>query len=181
MTDIQDVYFEWMVAKVCPNYPLNPTLYLNLLHTLHDIDFKYSLPMDANREDDGFQLRYRFAYERCLPDSVVASEIDIRPCSVLEMMVALALRCEEQIMDNPDVGNRMGNWFWEMIESLGLISEKDYSFNRRRVERKIRKFLDRNYNRNGHGGLFTIHDDRYDMREAEIWYQMMWHLHEKDV
>ena len=181
MTDLQDVYFDWMVEKVCPNYQINPTLYINLLKTLNEIDFRYSLPMDANREDDGFQLRYRFGYERNIPDSIIASKIDIRPCSVLEMMIALALRCEEQIMDDPDIGNRMGEWFWEMIDSLGLTAEKDYLFNQSRVKRKVRKFLDRKYNRNGHGGLFTVNDDRYDMREAEIWYQMMWHLHEKNV
>lgn len=41
----------------------------------------------------------------------------------LEMIIALAIRLEEHIMDDPDIGNRTGQWFWDMIVSLGLGSE----------------------------------------------------------
>ena len=36
------------------------------------------------------------------------------------MMIALAIRCEEHIMDDPDAGDRTGQWFWSMLVSLGL-------------------------------------------------------------
>lgn len=51
---------------------------------------------------------------------MIASYLDNRPCSVLEMIIALAIRLEEHIMDDPDIGNRTGQWFWDMIVSLGL-------------------------------------------------------------
>ena len=39
-------------------------------------------------------------------------------CSVLEMMVALAICCEETYMDNPNIGNRTGQWFWNMVKNI---------------------------------------------------------------
>ena len=77
------------------------------------------IPMDGNRAEDGIDLRYRFGHEQHYSDAMVASFLDDRPCSVLEMMIALSIRCEEHIMDDPDVGNRTGQWFWSMIASLG--------------------------------------------------------------
>ena len=40
----------------------------------------------------------------------------------------------------------------------------------------IRRFLNRDYERDGKGGLFTIEHCRYDMRDIEIWYQANWYL-----
>ena len=36
--------------------------------------------------------------------------------------------------------------------------------------------LNRDYGRDGKGGLFTIEHCRYDMRDIEIWYQANWYL-----
>lgn len=99
------------------------------------------------------------------------SYLDNRPCSVLEMIIALAIRLEEHIMDDPDIGNRTGQWFWDMIVSLGLGSMDDSKFDKAHAIDVIRRFLDRDYGRDGKGGLFTIEHCRYDMRDIEIWYQ----------
>ena len=37
----------------------------------------------------------------------------------------------------------------------------------------------REYSYYGEGGLFTVHNPKFDMRETEIWYQFMWYLNEK--
>ena len=91
------------------------------------------------------------------------------------MIVALALRCET-IMEDPDYGDRTGKWFWGMIESLGLKSMDDTSFNRDYVDDVIDIFLSRGYGRDGRGGLFTIKHPKRDLRTVEIWYQMNWYL-----
>lgn len=93
------------------------------------------------------------------------------------MMTALAIRCEEHIMDDPDIGNRTGQWFWSMLVNLGLGSMYDAKFNRYRVDRILERLLDREYGRNGKGGLFTVNNGR-DMRTTEIWYQMNYYLSE---
>ena len=98
------------------------------------------------------------------------------PCSVLEMMVALAIRCEETIMDNPAYGDRTAQWFWGMIRTLGLYSMTDDRFDQEYVDMVIDRFLNRDYEPNGEGGLFKINNCKYDLRKIEIWYQLCWYL-----
>lgn len=169
-------YFEWMYQLVCGN--VKNASYRKLLCQLYDTVFDYSLAMDGNRAEDGIDLRYRFGYEHNLEGSVIASCLDDKECSVLEMMVALAIRCEEHIMDNPDIGDRTGQWFMNMIKNLGLIEMTDDHFTREYVAQILTRFLDRKYERNGDGGLFTVNHDRIDMRSVEIWYQAMWYFDE---
>ena len=112
----------------------------SFLKELHRIEFTYSIPMDGNRAEDGVDLRYRFGYENGYSSSMISTYLDNRMCSVLEMMIALAIRCEEHIMDDPDVGNRTGQWFWNMIVNLGLGSMNDSKFDRDYVEDIVQRF-----------------------------------------
>lgn len=98
------------------------------------------------------------------------------PCSILEMMIALAIRCEETIMDDTSRGDRTSQWFWEMIVSLGLGSMSDDRFAPDIVDDILDRFLNREYEPNGKGGLFTIKNCEYDLRDVEIWYQLCWYL-----
>ena len=52
----------------------------------------------------------------------------------------------------------------------------DSRYNEREVDRILDIFLNRTYEANGRGGLFTIEDCPYDLRAVDIWYQMMWYL-----
>ncbi len=176
MSDLRHMYFDWLYDMVSDWDEIRNYSYKKLLYFLHMTDFEYSLPMDANRYDDGIELRYKFGYKFEIDQRNIVSELDNKPCSVLEMMVALAERCEESVMDNPEEGNRTAEWFWCMIKSLGLFDQDDELYSREIVSRKIRKFLDRNYGSNGKGGLFTIPDCRDDLRDVEIWYQANWWL-----
>lgn len=169
-------YFEWMYRLVCGN--VKRVSYRKLLCQLYDTPFDYSIAMDGNRAEDGVDLRYRFGYENNIEGSAIASYLDNKECSVLEMMVALSIRCEEHIMDNPDIGDRTGEWFLNMIENLGLKKMTDGRFDRCYVTRVLDKFLSHDYKRNGEGGLFTVRHNRIDMRSVEIWYQAMWYLDE---
>jgi hypothetical protein len=92
------------------------------------------------------------------------------------MMVALAIRCEETIMDDDRIGNRTGQWFWSMIHSLGLTPMTDQDFDAQQVDAIVARFLNRDYEPDGSGGLFTVSDCKYDMRKVEIWCQLSWYL-----
>lgn len=178
--ELINLYFKWMYGLVCDKkrYSKTPS-YRRLLRYLNSIEFQYTIPMDANRAEDGMDLRYRFAYDCRYEDAMIAECLDDRPCSMLEMMIALALRCEEDIMIDPDFGDRKGQWFWEMIVNLGLGSMHDENFDEEYVDFVIERFHDRNYHPDGsNGGLFTVKDAPRDMRDVEIWYQMCWHLNE---
>lgn len=175
--ELIDQYFDWMYRLVVDDRYSNKS-YRKLFVRLYDTEFVYTIPMDGNRAEDGIALRYRFGREYDYCDAMVADFLDDRSCSILEMMTALAIRCEEHLMDNPDIGNRTGQWFWSMLTSLGLGSMTDARFNRSYVDAVLERFLDHNYRRNGEGGLFTINDSRFDMRSTEIWYQMNCYLNE---
>ena len=173
--ELNNLYFEWMCQLVCSGRYLKMRAYRKLLMYLHSIDFNYIIGLDGNRAEDGIDLRYRFGYEESYEDSMISTFLDDRPCSVLEMLIALSIQCEK-IMANPDIGDETGRWFWEMITNLKLDSMIDSNFDRNYINHRISIFLDRNYNRNGEGGLFTIEHCERDLRFVEIWYQMCWYL-----
>lgn len=164
-------YFEWMYDLVCgERFSSKIASYRQLLMFLHDAEFIYFVPHDENRAAEGIALRYRFCastydedLEWCLDG----------PCSVLEMMIALAIRCEENIMDDPEFGDRTSQWFWQMITNLGLGAMYDSNYNEWLVNDVVTRFLNREYEPDGRGGLFTVKGWYRDMRDAEIWHQLM--------
>lgn len=175
--DIKDDYFEWMFDLVCAGRYARGISYRKLLSCLHDIEFTYLIPNDANRAEDGIDLRRRYAYDCDLDDYLYNPRAQLGgPCSVLEMMIALTIRCEESIMDDSRFGNRTGQWFWRMISNLGLGSMNDNNFDINYVEDVIEIFLNREYEPDGHGGLFTVRNCDEDLRDVEIWIQLGWYL-----
>lgn len=175
IADISNDYFEWLYELVCKKRYAKEISYRKLLMFLHSTVFIYSISMDSNRADDGINLRYRFAHDKYISTSLVESYLN-EPCSVLEMMIALAIRCEETIMDDPSIGDRTSQWFWEMISNLGLRAMTDENFDKKYVQDVIYRFLHRDYEPNGKGGLFTIRNCDTDLRDVEIWIQLCWYL-----
>lgn len=175
-TDIEQEYFEWMYAIVTTGRYAKENSYRELLAYLHDVEFRYIIQKDANRAEDGENLRYRFAYETYDYDSVdYITDCLARPCSILEMMIALAIRCED-IMDDPSLGDRTGQWFWQMITNLGLGAMYDRRFNERYISDIVDTFLSRKFEPDGRGGLFRVRNSKYDIRKVEIWDSMLWYL-----
>lgn len=170
-------YFDWLYDLVAANRFAKENSYRKLLSYLHSTEFRYSIPKDANRASDGADLRWRFLSKKDETHLYYILKRNLpKPCSVLEMMVALAVRCEESIMDNPSMGDRTGQWFWGMITNLGLGSMMDERFDEQYVEGVVERFLDRRYEPTGKGGLFTVRNSHEDLREVEIWYQLCWYL-----
>lgn len=175
LNDIRNEYFDWMSNLVCGKRYSKQISYQKLLMQLHNTEFIFTIPMDENRAKDGINLRYRFVLANNCRE--LLDELD-GPCSILEMMIALAIRCEEGIMDDPVIGDRTGQWFWGMIVSLGLGSMTDNRFDKAYVTDILKTFLERKYEANGRGGLFTLKHCKRDLRNVEIWYQLNWYLDE---
>lgn len=171
--ELECLYFDWIRDLVADN-SFSQSKYNKLFKRLHETEFIYILPLDGNRESDGEDLRYRFAYEKHIPYAEIGNAIDIRPASVLEVMVALAIRCEEAIMSDPRYGNRTSQWFWEMLVTLGLGSMDDIRYNESYVDMVLARFMAREYEPDGRGGLFRI--EGRDLRGEEIWTQMNWYI-----
>lgn len=170
---INDEYFDWLCKLIDSKRFSKHVSYRRLLMHLHDIEFTWCISRDENRADDGIQLRRKFALAH---DDVSLSNYISGPCSVLEMMVALANRCEEAIMDDDTRGDRTGQWFWGMIHNLGLSTMTDLYFDRESVDDIIARLLNREYEADGRGGLFTVKHCVYDLRTVEIWCQLSWYL-----
>lgn len=165
-------YLDWLEWIVFPD--INECkCYSKVLSGLFDIEFDWKIDHDRNRAKDGLGLRERYEEEMdvsCWKDG---------PCSVLEMMVALAMRCEDQIMYDPDEGDRTWMWFWEMFNNLGLSALTDDFFDEREFRAVVSRFLGRRYRRDGYGGPFYIPETELDMRKVELWYQLNYYLQSK--
>ncbi len=128
-------------------------------------DFESQIPNDTNRAADGIELRDRWSLDH---------NIDA-PCTVLEMMIALAYRMDDNI-SRPGARPNAEPWFWEMVDNLGLLEytgqldlDRDIRFEN---ESNIDVFLSREYHRNGEGGMFPLRHPEQDQRKVELWYQM---------
>lgn len=173
-------YDDWIISLAtdwCSNYGN----YGRLMEYLHSVPF-YStvqIPLDKNRGADGKDLRLRFAEStnEYNYSQVYIYLMDYDP-TMLEVMVALAIRCEENIMHEANVGDRSYEWFYGMLYSSGLDACCDENFDEQTAYEIVDRILERKYSRNGKGGLFTLSNPPKDLRKVEIWYQLLWYLDE---
>lgn len=166
-------YFEWLCEFAYqPN--IFPVSYKKLFKKLFSTEFIHQ-SIDINRALDGVYLRYRYSDTEGINEMEAEKEFDIFPCTVLEALIALALRCEDDIMGDTAYGDRTGQWFWEMLSSIGLSKYNDDNYDEEEVDRLIDMFLYRNYGPNGEGCAFRSSDGE-DMRNIDLWYQMQRHL-----
>lgn len=166
---VSDEYFNWLCDLVHEDSYRYDHSYRELLFYLYSRDFTYDTrSMDENRAIDGINLRHRYF-------KVVPIFFADKPCSVLEMLIALSLRMED-IMRDTEHDDQTDRWFWEMITNIGLHDMTDDRFNIRKVQYLVSKLLTRTYSSRGEGGLFIIPHCVYDLRRVDIWYQMHWYL-----
>lgn len=161
-------YFKALLDIVHANDRPRGT-YRFLLEKLYDTPFRWSVEMDKNRAIDGLALR----------DQIMGyTHDDDGPCNVLEMLIALAQRCESDIMQDDNRGDRTAEWFWLMIENLNLEFMTDKNYDEDLVTHILSDFLDRKYDSKGHGSIFYVYGPHKDLRKVELWYQMCWFLDE---
>lgn len=153
--------------------------YDELLDYLYDCPFSPRMEMDENRAEDGKELRRQFCYEHGVSRGSMLDETGkVKKCTMLEMMVALAQRCESQITMDMDDGVHTERWFYPMLESLGLSGMRNGRLDETEAGNVIHRFLSRNYTYFGEGSLFTVNNPKYDMRNTDLWYQAMWYIAE---
>jgi len=139
---------------------------LPLLRHLHDAVFIPLIPNDDNREADGIQLREEFLDEE--GPQALSSNFLKKPCSMLEMLIALSRRLEWE-SSGETWEQPASEWFWVLLDNLGLGDQK---YDKNRTDEILDIFVQRTYKRNGEGGLFPMRRNRKDQRKREIWYQM---------
>ena len=167
-----DNYFEWLLMRI--DFDEQP-IYWKAIDILFRRQFIPIVYRDENRVMDGAALREAYFNEsgEWIPEQDL-----VEGCSIFEMMVALAERIEYDNMHDEDLGDRTPLWFWRMFESLGLDRFSDYQFDEEAINDIVDIFLERRYDRQGHGSLFTINNPSIDMRNTEVWYQAQFWLEE---
>lgn len=187
----QTLYFNWLCVLVHADDYLGKEWYI-LAKILHDVEFYWTVPNDDNRASDGVKLRevWLSTLKNEAEDLGVGTYIPMDalkgPCTMLEMMVALASRLESDVMQNDTDGNRTWLWFWYMVHNLiSDANNMDCHWWHKActddsitpdvaniIKEMVRICLDREYGVNGHGGcLFPLLNCLVDRREVEIWYQ----------
>lgn len=175
LENIERDYFDWLYNIVDDS----DYEYESLINHIYDMDFDEKttilIDQDHNRIADAMRLREDFISEQLArEDRDLVYIFRDRPCSVLEILVALAYRMED-VMGL----HRFPIWFWELLSNLGLEEFNNSNFNIknvRKIDRIINKWLDHNYDYDGTGGLFPLKDPPKDQRKEEIWYQMSAYL-----
>lgn len=170
-------YFRYLYQMVCGDEDISTKSHWDMtLAQLFQTPFRYSyIAMDGNRLEDGLRLRDRFG-EAAGYSQHQLSLLDQYECSILEVMIALALRMEEETMASSEFGDRTNQWFWYMIVSLGLGGMTNDHYDPDHVAFILDRFLDREYEANGAGSLFYVPHTTKDFRNIEIWYQMCEYL-----
>ena len=120
--DIFAEYFSWLLSIVGDGGGR-----MDVLTALYNTDFYVDprLPDDQNRVLDALQMRDSFinnwvceGRDGCSDE--VSYDFITMPASVLEVFVAVSIRCEDEIMQDEELGNRTKIWFWGLLEWFGL-------------------------------------------------------------
>lgn len=164
-------YIEWLVTS--SGLYLERSLafgeYTSLLHTLQNVDFKFS-SMDRPRVDDAFDLRSIYV------DNCIKLNDDGRVyanASVLEVLVALAIRVDMEITGEP--GNpRPDILFVEWLKNLGiLVKDEKWDIKKSNlVIKRLSKWMLREYNDDGKGSIFAPKCVTFGFSKTDIWRQI---------
>lgn len=171
-TEIESKYFEWLCGKIQDSRRRSRKTYRKVFEELYSTTFTWSVPLDKNRASDGTALRYIFAMEE-YGDSSIENYLPNTDANVLEVMIALADRIDREYTGDPISGSQAYIWFWRMMGNLGLDGLDDSNFDRRKVEFIIFRLLNRQYRKDGLGGLFYLPYSNEDISSMEIWKQAM--------
>ena len=165
-TELDEQYLCWLYARIgFVNEKRRAKTYWSLMSFLYSREFVWLIAHDDNRVQDGRDLRYEFLEEAGLTNKVNPDWLGLG-CSVLELILAVAkqLAFEDDRMPQ--------QCFWELMTNLGLSGYNDRGFNEEEVSDIVERFIWRNYEPDGRGGLFPLSHPTEDQRRVEIWYQL---------
>lgn len=169
-------YYLYLIDRISGRGQARGPRHTLLLSYLFDTPFRwsYKIPTDANRAKDGQLLRDRYANET---GDYILYEDKKEACNVLEMLVALSIRIEEDITGDPG-NDHPEKWFWTMIRNLRLDDVTDRRFDERKVLKILDIWMARGFEPDGKGGLFPLKRPNRDQRLVSIWDQMNYYLNE---
>lgn len=182
-TRLESHYIQWLYSKVGLGDRVYGR-YWRIITRLWKRNFISLVKNDDNRINDAIALRRQFEDEEGYREGAVDMLFeDFNGCTMLEMMVAFAMRIQSDIMWDPDKDDRTPLWFWSMLENAGLNLEAstDDKFGKDQfiyLENLLDRVINRTYTKTGIGSFFPIKFSKRDMRKTELWYQMQFWIDE---
>lgn len=176
-------YFNWMCNRVQIGNHTGKT-YFFLAYILNSRKFYPLAGNDGNRIEDSVKMRMDWLDQYNMSCRLFVNKGEEEPVpadyfngevTVLELLVSLAIRIEEDIMQDDEKGDRTAYWFWVMLENLKLHVYSDESFSNQaedRIHMIIDRLLERDYDDEGDGSIFPTYG-HFDVhhKEIEIWKQ----------
>lgn len=171
---LDDLYLQYLYDSVeLPKRGRDRT-YWGLFRQMYSCEFVWKLMKDSSRAEDGKELRWEFIRAAGLP-KVDAAWL-YQPCTILEMMIAVARRLSSLTSENASA------WFIQLLYNIKLdeFNDAHYDSNMTVIADILERLIWRMYWPNGEGGLFPLRHPAEDQRNVEIWYQMNAWLIERD-
>lgn len=169
--DFRD-YYIWLTELVDLNSE-QYEVYSILVKELHKKKFYPMTDGDRNRYDDGVALRDLYCDDSTC-DGFRYRHHNIEQCSMLEMLIGLAMRINNDILEES-----VPYWFWLMIANLGLdILTDDEMLEDGWIilDMTCERLINRTYKRDGRGGLFPLPNSKKNMKKLDIWEQMQMYI-----
>lgn len=158
----EEEYIDWLDWRL----GLEKRIDRGILRHLNNIEFVWILDNDRRRAMDGTALRAKYPEFPKMPNI-----LKNRPCSVLEMLAALAIRMDEEWIGVPNKTTAYQP-FRSMIVNLDLHKQKTFY-------QHVVDWMYRRFGYDGKGSIFPLENPDCDQREIEIWSQMMRYISEK--
>lgn len=171
MTRIEKHYFRWLLGFIGnnPDYSI-------VLEDLFNKEFIWLLEYDENLAENGKSLREDFYNSSETIRKLVGMYGEIEgPCSVLEMMIKLAMDCEYTIMTDGEHDNT-AKWFWIMFDNLGLDEYENSLYDAEEVDEILENFMRRRYDNYGNGNIFRFTKSVTGLKKMDIWIQLNQYL-----
>lgn len=173
-SNAENSYLTWLVKRM---NVVDGKNYGMLLREMYRIEFYSVVKYDEDRGSDGIVLRETWA------DEVgYRGNVSFGPPRVLEALVGISLRIEDQIFGGPWADEwDYKNIFWNLIDNLGLIEYDGVlnSIDYDKVVTILDRFLARTYQCDTFGNIFRFSVIPDKMRKMNLWSQMQLYIAEK--
>lgn len=186
--NIKKSYFNYLLAIITDQNHDALNEYEKLCTLLHNTPYVVMNPMDENRVRDVDALRDKWLDNARVKDEHLrmeyAKDINNDSVSMLEMLIALAIRVNDYILADPTKPELPANLFWNFIDNLveyGSFGTKYHTaaeilkddtwcdFASDTMAACLNRVNTRTYHSDGTGGLFPLRNPKINQRKEELW------------
>jgi len=182
---VKDSYFNYLMSLISSDEVNAAQEYYNLCLLFFETPFTVLNPMDENRVQKAEEMRDIWLDNIKVKDERLkleyANDLAVSPTSFLEVLVAMCVNAEDQILSAPNTASTL---FWDLVDNLVeygtfgtayhkasdiLTDEKWCAFTESTMKASIKKVLTRTYHEDGKGGLFPMKKPHKNQRKLDMW------------